>query len=284
MSERNIMENVLTYRQKIPIDRKDKRIMTNQLKVLLAEDSNDFGKSCVKNLEQKGFIVSMVAKDGNKVLTGIEEFRPDVIIMEAFMPGLDALGVMNKINIMPIVKKPVVCVVSAVSNCDFEQQILSAGADYYFIKPVDAHVIAERVQLLVSSASKNNSYVSISQRKADANLEVTISDIMHQIGVPAHIKGYQYLREAIILSINNTEMMNSVTKLLYPTVAKTFNTTASRVERAIRHAIEVAWDRGDVDVLSSYFGYTIQNTRGKPTNSEFIAMISDKLRLKMKIS
>ena len=284
MNERNSMENVLTYRQKIPIDRKDKRIMTNQLKVLLAEDNNDFGKSCAKHLEQKGFSVSMIEKDGNKVLNVIEEFRPDVIIMEAFMPGLDALGVMNKINVMSLVKKPVVCVVSAVSNSDFEQQILSAGAGYYFIKPVDAHVISERVQLLVTATGKNIASVSNSQRKADADLEVTISDIMHQIGVPAHIKGYQYLREAIILSINNTEMMNSVTKLLYPTVAKTFNTTASRVERAIRHAIEVAWDRGDVDVLSSYFGYTIQNTRGKPTNSEFIAMISDKLRLKMKIS
>lgn len=116
------------------------------------------------------------------------------------------------------------------------------------------------------------------------NLEVVVSEIMHQIGVPAHIKGYQYLREAIILSINDSEMMNSVTKLLYPTVAKTFKTTPSRVERVIRHAIEVAWDRGDVDVLSSYFGYTIQNSRGKPTNSEFIAMISDKLRLRMKVS
>lgn len=118
----------------------------------------------------------------------------------------------------------------------------------------------------------------------NSDLEVLVSEIMHQIGVPAHIKGYQYLREAIILSINDTEMMNSVTKVLYPTVAKRFSTTSSRVERAIRHAIEVAWDRGDVDVLSSYFGYTIQNSRGKPTNSEFIAMISDKLRLQLKIS
>ena len=116
------------------------------------------------------------------------------------------------------------------------------------------------------------------------SLETQVTDIIHEIGVPAHIKGYQYLREAIILSINDSEMMNSVTKVLYPTVAKTFSTTSSRVERAIRHAIEVAWDRGDVDVLSSYFGYTIQNSRGKPTNSEFIAMISDKLRLSMKIS
>ena len=118
----------------------------------------------------------------------------------------------------------------------------------------------------------------------ELEIEMRVTDIIHQIGVPAHIKGYQYLREAIILSINDTEMMNSVTKVLYPTVAKRFSTTSSRVERAIRHAIEVAWDRGDVDVLSSYFGYTIQNTRGKPTNSEFIAMISDKLRLQLKIS
>ncbi len=258
--------------------------MTNQLKVLLAEDRNDFGKLCMNALEQKGFRVTMSAKDGNQVLSYIKEYMPDILIMEAFMPGLDALGVMNKINTMQLTKKPVVCVISGVSNSDFEQQVLSAGADYYFIKPVDAYVIAERVQLLISVSDKNKSLANSSQRNSDVNLEVTISEIMHQIGVPAHIKGYQYLREAIILSINNTEMMNSVTKLLYPTVAKTFNTTASRVERAIRHAIEVAWDRGDVDVLSSYFGYTIQNTRGKPTNSEFIAMISDKLRLKMKIS
>ena len=258
--------------------------MANQLKVLVAEDRNDFGKSCLNALEQNGFRVTMISKDGNQVLTGVEEYMPDVLIMEAFMPGLDALGVMNKIKIMPLTKKPVVCVISGVSNSDFEQQILSAGADYYFIKPIDACVIAERVQLLVSVSDKNKTLINTSYRNSDVNLEVTISEIMHQIGVPAHIKGYQYLREAIILSINNTEMMNSVTKLLYPTVAKTFNTTASRVERAIRHAIEVAWDRGDVDVLSSYFGYTIQNTRGKPTNSEFIAMISDKLRLKMKIS
>lgn len=258
--------------------------MTNQLKVLLAEDRNDFGKLCMNALEQKGFRVTMSAKDGNQVLSYIKEYMPDILIMEAFMPGLDALGVMNKINTMQLTKKPVVCIISGVSNSDFEQQVLSAGADYYFIKPVDAYVIAERVQLLISVSDKNKSLANSSQRNSDVNLEVTISEIMHQIGVPAHIKGYQYLREAIILSINNTEMMNSVTKLLYPTVAKTFNTTASRVERAIRHAIEVAWDRGDVDVLSSYFGYTIQNTRGKPTNSEFIAMISDKLRLKMKIS
>ena len=142
-------------------------------------------------------------------------------------------------------------------------------------------MLAQRINQL-TGWSKGQGDVSKLQETTD--LQMTVSEIMHQIGVPAHIKGYQYLREAIVLSINDREMMSSVTKVLYPTVAKMYSTTSSRVERAIRHAIEVAWDRGDVDVLSSYFGYTIQNTRGKPTNSEFIAMISDKLRLRLKIS
>lgn len=257
--------------------------MKNQLKVLITEERNEFGISCVKALEKHGCNVTVTAKDGNYVITGVEKYNPDVLIIEAFMPGCDALGVLEKLNKLSV-KKPLVCVISGVANSDFEQQILSAGADYYFIKPVDADVIADRVMLLSSVNIKNTVHDLNGSKNSDAQLEVTVSEIMHQIGVPAHIKGYQYLREAIILSINNNEMMNSVTKVLYPTVAKSFNTTASRVERAIRHAIEVAWDRGDVDVLSAYFGYTIQNTRGKPTNSEFIAMISDKLRLKMKIS
>lgn len=161
---------------------------------------------------------------------------------------------------------------------------MAAGADYYFLKPFDLDILAERISQLTGWNTAGQENIRKVSSDVQGNLEVVVSEIMHQIGVPAHIKGYQYLREAIILSINDSEMMNSVTKLLYPTVAKTFKTTPSRVERAIRHAIEVAWDRGDVDVLSSYFGYTIQNSRGKPTNSEFIAMISDKLRLRMKVS
>ena len=168
---------------------------------------------------------------------------------------------------------------SSSDNPNLEREILSAGADYYFLKPFDVNILSERIRLLTgwsSGADRIN--------PSGPDLQVLVSEIMHQIGVPAHIKGYQYLRSAIIMSINDAEIMNSVTKILYPAVAKEFSTTASRVERAIRHAIEVAWDRGDVDVLSSYFGYTIQNTRGKPTNSEFIAMISDRLRLKLKSS
>lgn len=173
---------------------------------------------------------------------------------------------------------------SSVDNARFEQEVLAAGADYYFLKPFDLDILAERISQLTGWNTAGQENIRKVSSDVQGNLEVVVSEIMHQIGVPAHIKGYQYLREAIILSINDSEMMNSVTKLLYPTVAKTFKTTPSRVERAIRHAIEVAWDRGDVDVLSSYFGYTIQNSRGKPTNSEFIAMISDKLRLRMKVS
>ena len=257
--------------------------MTNQIKVLLSLDRNEFGTACAKALENQGLNVLMTTKDGNQVLSAIEKYLPDVVIMEAFMPSVDALGVLNRISSIQYHKKPVFCVLSGVSNSEFEHQILSAGADYYFIKPVDAEVVAERVKFLLTAGIRSQTS-SKDFAESGSDLEVVVSDIMHQIGVPAHIKGYQYLRAAIILSINNTEMMNSVTKMLYPTVAKKFSTTASRVERAIRHAIEVAWDRGDVDVLSSYFGYTIQNSRGKPTNSEFIAMISDKLRLKLKIS
>ncbi len=261
--------------------------MSNQLRVLLSQDKGEFSAKCVKLLETSGFSVTSVEKNGNQILSTIEKRMPDIIIMEAFMPGLDAIGVINRINSMRTVRKPLVCVISSVVNSEFEHRLLSCGADYYFIRPVEPSAVAERINFLVSVRELNSSVIQsggLNCSVSNTDLEVTVSEIMHQIGVPAHIKGYHYLREAIILSINDTEMINSVTKLLYPTIAKTFNTTSSRVERAIRHAIEVAWDRGDVDVLSAYFGYTIQNTRGKPTNSEFIAMISDKLRLKMKIS
>jgi len=228
-----------------------------------------------------------------EVLRQIEGKKPDVLIMDTFLTHLDALGVLKELKLRPPAHKPLIFLLSSVDNARFEQEALSGGADYYFLKPFDVQVLAERVSQLISWRS-----IGVTATSADivigapnhaspvirsrSDLEMMISEIMHQVGVPAHIKGYQYLREAIILSIEDTEMISSVTKVLYPTVAKTFKTTPSRVERAIRHAIEVAWDRGDVDVLSSYFGYTIQNQRGKPTNSEFIAMISDKLRLKLR--
>lgn len=194
-----------------------------------------------------------------------------------------AIGVLGGLADMHLEPRPLVFVTASNANPRLEQEITQSGADYYFIKPFDTQMLAQRIKQLTGlSAPAQGNIVAFSAQ--DNSLEVTVSEIMHRIGVPAHIKGYQYLREAIILAVNDDEIMNSVTKLLYPTVAKTFKTTPSRVERAIRHAIEVAWDRGDVDVLNSYFGYTIQNSRGKPTNSEFIAMISDKLKLNLKIS
>ncbi len=255
--------------------------MGKLLKVMVAEEGNEFGASCAAALRSNGFEVQLVPKDGTQVLRLARQNSPDVLVIDAFMPGLDAIGVLN--GLAGTEKRPLVAVTTANSNPRLQQEIIESGADYYFIKPFDMQIFAERIKQMTGAGRAGQDNI-LKMNGADNSLEVTVSEIMHQIGVPAHIKGYQYLREAIILAVNDDEIMNSVTKLLYPTVAKTYKTTASRVERAIRHAIEVAWDRGDVDVLSSYFGYTIQNSRGKPTNSEFIAMISDKLRLKMKIS
>ena len=255
--------------------------MGKLLKVMVAEEGNEFGASCAAALRSNGFEVQLVPKDGTQVLRLARQNSPDVLVIDAFMPGLDAIGVLNGLDGSE--KRPLVAVTTANSNPRLQQEIIESGADYYFIKPFDMQIFAERIKQMTGAGRAGQDNI-LKMNGADNSLEVTVSEIMHQIGVPAHIKGYQYLREAIILAVNDDEIMNSVTKLLYPTVAKTYKTTASRVERAIRHAIEVAWDRGDVDVLSSYFGYTIQNSRGKPTNSEFIAMISDKLRLKMKIS
>ncbi len=253
--------------------------MKSGLKVMMVSEGNDFGQTCAGVLRSYGCDVKMVPKNGAEILHKTETEKPDVVVMDAFMTAIDALGVLKEMPKMKIEKKPLMMVMSSVDNQRFEQELLSAGADYYFLKPFDMNMMAERITQLTGWRD-NSKFGKLHPADSSADLEVVVSDIMHQIGVPAHIKGYQYLREAIILSINDSEMMNSVTKVLYPTVAKTFSTTSSRVERAIRHAIEVAWDRGDVDVLSSYFGYTIQNSRGKPTNSEFIAMISDKLRLR----
>ena len=254
--------------------------MDKKLKVMMVQDNNEYSLHCAKFLENYGFDVVTVAKDGSKVSEYIKINTPDVVLMDAFMPRLDALGVLEQMKTENMPKKPAIASVLTVDNPRLESELLEAGAAYCFIRPFELNTLADR---LVRIAGWSESVPFKSQEKSDSDLEIVISDIMRQIGVPAHIKGYQYLREAIALSIKDPDLMHSVTKILYPTVAKNNKTTASRVERAIRHAIEVAWDRGDVDVLSSYFGYTIQNSRGKPTNSEFIAMISDKLRLKLKV-
>lgn len=254
--------------------------MKNNINVLIADDTAQFGRECQKELKKLGFDVLLTKKDGARVISLIESQHIDVVLMDVFMSNKDAIDVLEYID-DSLAEKPLVVVISSVDSQSFEEQMISAGADYYLIKPVTPETVAKRVARLSSWKADKVKRESTAFETAD--MDVIISDIMRQIGVPAHIKGYQYLRTSINLSVNDCEMLNSVTKLLYPTVAKMYNTTASRVERAIRHAIEVAWDRGDVDVLSSYFGYTIQSQRGKPTNSEFIAMITDKIKLSMKI-
>ena len=256
--------------------------MQSPKKVLIAEDNGEFLKNAVSSFRTYGFECVSVPRDGAQVLKALEASSPDIFVTEAFLSHFDALAVLKMMPTLKLKKRPITVVLSGVENGVFEQQLLSSGADYYFIKPVEVSFMTERIAGLSGVPAKENGSIVKLNGKNDTDLEIVVSDIMHELGVPAHIKGYQYLREAIILTVNSPDMMSSVTKVLYPTVAKSFGTTPSRVERAIRHAIEVAWDRGDIDVLSSYFGYTIQNSRGKPTNSEFIAMISDKLRLKRK--
>lgn len=255
--------------------------MTNAIKVLIADDAESFGKICQAELKKLGIKAVIIPKNGANVIEEIDREHYDVVLMDVFMSGMDALEVMEYIN-QNIANKPIVTLLSAVDTVDFEKQMLSAGASYYFIKPISPKTVAKRIESLCKwriAKSETGHY-----RWSKSDMEIVISNMMRDIGVPAHIKGYQYLRTSIMLCINDSEMLSSVTKLLYPSVAKQYDTTPSRVERAIRHAIEVAWDRGDVDVLSSYFGYTIQSERGKPTNSEFIAMIADKIKLEMRPS
>jgi len=255
--------------------------MTEKKKVLIADDNKEFCAQAAALLRTYDFEMITVAKDGIKAAQAIIEHQPDVAVIDMFMPRLDAIGVMQEVKKDETIDPPLFMIVSAFDNEMLEREVLSAGAAYYFLRPFDVGMLAERIVRLVGNFAPVSGGAA-RRRDPAAGLEMTVTEIIHQIGVPAHIKGYHYLREAIIMSVNDPEIINSVTKQLYPSVAKRFSTTSSRVERAIRHAIEVAWDRGDVDVLNSYFGYTIHNTKGKPTNSEFIAMISDKLRLKIR--
>ena len=254
--------------------------MENQLKVIIADDKTELAKACADVLRDDGIEVVFTAKDGQAVLDGISAHKPDAVLMDMFMPVLDAVGVLDRLNDMQCDSKPNVIVMSGYDDPRFEYAALSHGAAYYLLKPFNVEGLADCVRSLTGWSNEDAKPMQ-DERSA---LEMQITEIMHQIGVPAHIKGYHYLRESIILSVEQPEIINSITKQLYPTIAKIFSTTSSRVERAIRHAIEVAWDRGDIDFLNSYFGYTIHNERGKPTNSEFVAMIADKLRLQKKVS
>ncbi|MBE5821278.1 MAG: sporulation transcription factor Spo0A [Clostridiales bacterium] len=270
--------------------------MSNKISIVIADDNLEFSKMLGDYLNlQEGMEVVGVAHDGVEALELIKEHKPDVAILDVIMPKLDGLGVLEGINKLDIVKKPISIVLSAVGQEKITQRAIMLGAQYYFIKPFELNVIAQRIKDL-----KNFTYVNIgnndlvreakpqyisssfSKTASQKDLEVEITNLIHDIGVPAHIKGYRYLRDAISMVVNKMEIINQVTKTLYPTIAERYNTTPSRVERAIRHAIEVAWSRGQIETMDSIFGYTVNNLKGKPTNSEFIAMLADKLRLEMK--
>lgn len=263
-----------------------------KIQVLIADDNKEFGEILYEYLSNQDDIeVVGIAKDGLEACDMILSKTPDIAILDIIMPHLDGLGVLERINAANMKKRPLSIILSAVGQDRITQKALALGAEYYIIKPFDMDVLVSRIRQLKESFTQSTSrselpltHKMIHHSSPSKNLEVEVTSIMHEIGVPAHIKGYQYLRDAIMMVVKDMEVINSITKLLYPSIARNYNTTPSRVERAIRHAIEVAWSRGQVDTIDALFGYTINIGKGKPTNSEFIAMIADKLRLELKVS
>ena len=256
--------------------------MTEKIKLLMTQENAENMTDIKNTLEQHGISVSFCTKDGEEVLARILSEHPDAVMTDLFMTHIDSIGVMRAVRAKKPDKLPMFVVYSGFDSPVLEREVMSAGATYFVLKPFNMGDLAQNIVRLYR---RRNAKAKGGIRPAGYDgygIEVKVTEILHQIGVPAHIKGYHYLRDSIILCVEKPEIINAVTKQLYPTVAKKYETTSSRVERAIRHAIEVAWDRGDVEVLNGYFGYTIQGSRGKPTNSEFIAMISDKLRLQMR--
>ena len=254
-------------------------------KILIADENAAQRQALITELRRAGFGKIEEASNGEEALIKIGQLHPDVAIIDIWLSKLDGIGVLRNaksLNFAPD-KAPSFIVMSMVSNQSIFIEAANAGAEFCLLKPYNAESLCRHITSLVASRRTGGvPQLSDAQREVP-DIEAQVTKIIHQIGVPAHIKGYQYLRTAILLTVKDSEIINSVTKILYPSVAKKYQTTTSRVERAIRHAIEVAWDRGDVDTLNSYFGYTIQNNRGKPTNSEFIAMIADNLRLQYKL-
>lgn len=271
------------------------RKLKEKITILIADDNIDFTRTLSAYLEKMEDIeVVGIAKDGNEAFEIIKGTHPDILLLDVIMPHLDGIGVLEKLNETTMTKKPISIMLSAVGQDKITQKAIWLGAQYYVVKPFDIELLIKRIRdLRYYQPTPNNNfiareskpqYIDISpeNKKDERNLEALVTNLIHEVGVPAHIKGYQYLREAIMMVVNDIEVINQITKQLYPDIAKKFHTTPSRVERAIRHAIEVAWSRGKADEVENIFGYTVSATKGKPTNSEFIAMIADKLRLELK--
>lgn len=255
--------------------------MESVTKILICDENEEERRMLVDALTRSGYRYIKEASGGEESLELAVGGEFDLIITDLWLSGIDGVGLIREVSSIASEVRPAFVLLSPINKQTLLVEASEAGADVCILKPFDTSTLIGRISSLLrmrrlKSQGKKPTYSDM------PDMEAQVTKIIHQIGVPAHIKGYQYLRCAIMMAIDDTEVINSVTKVLYPSVAKKFGTTTSRVERAIRHAIEVAWDRGDVDTLNSYFGYTIQNSRGKPTNSEFIAMIADNLRLKHK--
>lgn len=245
--------------------------MINRIKIMLADADLDACGMLQEALEQTGrFTVVAVTGDGSEVLPLVSSTKPDILVLDLVLPGLDGMNIMQRLEGDD---RPVILATASIATHDVISQAGDLGASMFVRKPYLEDAMVENLLRLAEKADP---------KLHAPGLEELVTSIIHEVGVPAHIKGYQYVREAIMITVEDMDVINSVTKVLYPEVAKRYHTTPSRVERAIRHAIEVAWDRGDLETLQKFFGYTVSNAKGKPTNSEFIAMISDRIRLKLK--
>ena len=257
------------------------------IKIILADDNREFTEMMLEFMsEQEDMEVTGVAYTGNEVLELVQQETPDVLILDIIMPHLDGIGVLEQIHRLNLDPQPKIIMLTAFGHENITQRAVELGADYYILKPFDLEVLTNRIRQMKSHQYAPKSPYHKTQPTTDKKnhqLDSNITDIIHEIGVPAHIKGYMYLREAISMVYNDIELLGSITKVLYPKIAEEYKTTPSRVERAIRHAIEVAWNRGNIDSISSMFGYTINMSKAKPTNSEFIAMVADKLRIENKV-
>lgn len=260
------------------------------VKIAIADDNEKMLNIMGKVLaEQNDFEVVGMTTNGLEIINIIKDKQPDIVLLDIIMPQIDGLTVMEKVKTdKDVTKEPTFIVISAVGRESVTEDAFNMGATYYIMKPFDNQMLINRIRYVKSNKklldNKRAALVTDnSEAVSDRSLEADITEIIHDIGIPAHIKGYQYLRDSIMLSVKDNDVINSITKILYPTIAKKYQTTSSRVERAIRHAIEVAWNRGNTDTLNGLFGYTISNGKGKPTNSEFIALIADKIRLEYNI-
>jgi len=263
----------------------------SKIKILVADDNREFVELLKEYIiDQEDMDIIGVAYNGNEVIKALENNVPDVMILDIIMPHLDGLGVLEKLRSMQLKKFPKIIMLTAFGQESVTQRAVELGASYYILKPFDMDVLIDRIRQVGGiHTPKSNQTITFATpspiiQNKQKNLDTNITNVIHEIGVPAHIKGYMYLREAITMVYNDIEILGSITKVLYPRIAERFNTTPSRVERAIRHAIEVAWSRGNMDAIKSLFGYTVNISKAKPTNSEFIAMVADKLRLEHRVS